>query len=56
MEECILTPIGLVMGIISTYTKRIRAELEFGFNHRMVRQEGLYKKLHSPIQGRSPPL
>jgi len=56
MEERILAPIGLVMGIITDYTKRIRAESEFGLNHQRVRQEGLYKKLHLPIQGRSPPL
>ena len=56
MEERILAPIGLVMGVITDYTKRIRVESEFGFNHQQVRQEGLFKKIHSPIQGRSPPL
>lgn len=56
MEESILAPIGLVVGIITTFAKRIKAKREFGFNHQLVKQEGLYKKLHLPIQSRSPPL
>ncbi len=56
MEERILAPIGLVVGIITTFAKRIKARGEFGFNHQLVRQKGFYKKLHLPIQGRSPPL
>ena len=56
MEEMILSPIGLMLGIIAASAKRIKAKIVFGFEHKSVKQEGFYKKLHMPIQGRSPPL
>ncbi len=56
MDETIVAPIGLVMGIITSYAVRIKAEWEFGFNQQLIRQECLHKKIHSPIQERSPPL
>jgi len=56
MDETIVAPIGLVMGIITSYAVRIKAEWEFGFNLQSLNQEGFNKKIHSPIQGRSPPL
>jgi hypothetical protein len=56
MEESILAPIGLVVGIINTCAKSIKAVREFGFNQQPVRQEIRLRRIHSPIQGRSPPL
>ncbi len=56
MEERIVAPIGLVVGIITSCTERIEAGGFFGLNHQIARQESLYKKFHLPVQGRSPPL
>ncbi len=56
MEEMILSPIGLMLCIITASAKRIRANILLGFEHQSIKQEGFYKKPHLPIQGRSPPL
>jgi len=56
MEERIVAPIGLVMGVITACTERIRTWGEFGLNHKIARHESLYKKFHLPVQGRAPPL
>jgi len=71
MEESILSPIGLMLGVIAASANSIRTNLVFGLKHQSVnpvrkfglcffsngvKQEGFYKKLHLPIHSRSPPL
>jgi hypothetical protein len=55
MEEIILSPIGLVFRIIAA-PKRINANITFGYTLKLLKHGGFYKKLHLPIQSRSPPL
>ena len=56
MDETIVAPIGLVMGIITSYAVRIRAEPEFGFNQKSSSRKGVHKNIHSSVRERSPPL
>lgn len=56
MDETIIAPIGLVMGVITSYARRIKARWESGFNQQSLGQEGLHQQFHLPIKERSPPL
>lgn len=56
MDEKILAPIGLIMGIIAASAQRIRVAQQYGCGHQLIEQERFYRKFHLPIQGRSPPL
>jgi len=56
MDESIVAPIGLVMGIITTFTSWFMPESQPDYNHKNVTKNGLFRKIHSPIQERSPPL
>ncbi len=56
MEESMISPIGLMLGVIAASAERIGLKPLFGFKHKRVVNEGFYKKFHLPIQSRSPPL
>jgi hypothetical protein len=56
MDEKIFAPIGLEQGVIEESTAMIWIKLVFAYACRLSKQGGFYRKLHLPVQGRSPPL
>jgi len=56
MYEWISSPIGLMQGVINGSTYRVGVQAAFGFKCEALEQAGYYRKIHSPIQVRSPPL
>ncbi len=56
MDEKILAPIGLEQGIIEETMYGIWIKLVFAYARQLLKQGGFYRKLHLPVQGRSPPL
>jgi hypothetical protein len=55
MDGKILSPIGLEQGIIEESADMIWIKLAIVYACQLTEQGGFCRKLHLPVQGRSPP-